>query len=80
MKPADELVVAMAKLATGPAWDDYVVKFEAFRNEHYDLMMQAPPDKLQMFQGRAQVLSELLLFMRDCRQRTKKLRERENAG
>lgn len=76
MKPVDELVLAMAEIAANDhAWRNFLEKFQAYRQEQFVLMSQAPPDRLQVFQGRAQMLSDLLTYMQDVRARAKALRD-----
>jgi len=72
-----KLIERSAALArTSPnSWAEFIEALEAYSNEQRNILVQSPLDVLQVTQGRAQAVSQLLELLRDCVRRADK---REN--
>ena len=79
MKASDTLTLAAAKLAGGAArnWDEFLAALRAYKDEQLNLMVQAPPDRLQQLQGRAQHAIDLVERFDKCREQAKILMEKK---
>lgn len=77
MKPGERLIVAAAKVAGGAArdWDEFLAALTAYKDEQLNHMAQVTPDKVQVFQGRAQNAIDLVNMFSTCRDKARSILE-----